>query len=42
MKNNISAVQKQIRGGTHGEDYGSWIAFFDSVKKSQEGMEDEI
>ncbi len=26
MKNNISAVQKQIRVGTHGEDYGSWMS----------------
>ena len=26
MKNNISDVQKQIRVGTHGEDYGSWMS----------------
>ncbi len=26
MKNNISDVQKRIRVGTHGEDYGSWMS----------------
>ena len=26
MKNSISDVQKQIRVGTHGEDYGSWMS----------------
>ena len=26
MKNNISDVQKQIKVGTHGEDYGSWMS----------------
>ena len=26
MKNNISEVQKQIKVGTHGEDYGSWMS----------------
>ena len=26
MKSNISDVQKQIRVGTHGEDYGSWMS----------------
>ena len=26
MKNNISDAQKQIRVGTHGEDYGSWMS----------------
>ena len=26
MKNSISDVQKQIKVGTHGEDYGSWMS----------------
>lgn len=26
MKNNISDVQKQIKVGTHGEDYGNWMS----------------
>lgn len=26
METNISHVQKQIRIGTHGEDYGSWMS----------------
>ena len=26
MKNSISGVQKQIKVGTHGEDYGSWMS----------------
>ena len=26
METNISQVQKQIRVGTHGEDYGSWMS----------------
>lgn len=26
MKNNISEMQKKIKVGTHGEDYGSWMS----------------
>ena len=26
MKNNISEAQKQIKVGTHGEGYGSWMS----------------